>query len=291
MLADWLRLFSDRGFRRELLARVSDPLVLAGWQQYEAMTPAQQQEQISAPLDRVMSLLSRPAVRGVLSQPNPRLDLRRLLDSGGWLIAPISPTRLGEPAARLITAVLVQQVMTAIQSRAALPAHERRPLFFYADELAALAEGLPFGLETFLEQSRGLGCGVTVATQTLGRLPQTLAASLLGNVGSLVSFRLGYEEARRVSHELPGLGPEDLQALGRFEVAARVSGGRGSTVSVVTGQTEPLPPVQGLENQIRRRSTARYGRDPEEVDAELRERLLQSTVSEETPVGRRRRRT
>jgi len=275
MLTDWLRLFADVGFRREAVARLRDPLLVAAWQSYESLSLAEQQQHVAAPMSKVISLLSRPQVRAVLAQRQPRLDIPRLLAERKWLLVALSPGTLGQPASQLLGAIVTFAVWTAIEARSAVPPEQRRPVFLYLDELQSVSE-LPFGLEYFFERTRGLGCGVTVATQALGRLPHSLQQSLLGNVGSLISFRLGYDEAVRVSRELPGLDGRDLQALRPFEVAARISTGAGSSVTVVTGRTEPLHSAQS------------YGQDPASIDEELRDRQDGATGSD-AGIGRGRR--
>ncbi len=270
VLTDWLRLFTDTRFRRATVARLRDPLLLAAWESYEALSPAEQQQHVAAPMSKVVSLLSRPQVRAVLAQRQPKLDIARLLADGRWLLVSLSPGVLGEPASRLLGAVLTYAVWTAIEARTAIPRDQRRPVFLYLDELQSLST-LPFGLEYFFERARGLGCGVTVATQALGRLPQNLQQSLLGNVGSLVSFRLGYDEASRVARDIPGLAAQDLQGLRRFEVAARIGTGMGSSVATLTGRTEPLPDRTGQADHIRQRSATQYGQDPSQIDEGLRE--------------------
>src|SRR5205807_7013488 len=180
--------------------------------------------------------LSRRPVRAVLAQREPKLDIPKLMSDRKWLLVSLSPGTLGEPAARLLGAILTYAIWTAVEARAALPQTKRDPIFLYVDELQSLT-GLPFGIEYLFERARGLGCGVTVATQALGRLPESIRAALLGNVGSLVSFRLGFEEATRLARELPGLTASDLQALRPFEVAARISTGTGSGTRIVTGRT------------------------------------------------------
>jgi hypothetical protein len=234
-----------------------------------------------------MSLLSRPAVRAVLAQRDPKLDIAQLLAERKWLLVSLAPGTLGEPAARLLGAIVTYAVWTAIEARAALPQAERRPVFLYVDELQSLSD-LPFGIEYLFERARGLGCGVTVATQAAGRLPEQVRRSLLGNVGSLVTFRSGYEEATRLAHELPGLGPQDLQALRRFEVAARISTGVGAGVAIVTGMTLRMPPETHQAARIRKTSAERYGQDPAALDDDLRARERGDDV-EDGPVGRTRR--
>jgi hypothetical protein len=180
-------------------------------------------------------------------------------------LVPLAPGRLGEPGAQLVGAVLLYVIWSAIEQRVALPPQERHPLFLYIDELATLA-ALPFSFELLAERARGLGVGLTIATQTLGRLPESTRAALLGNVATLLSFRAGAEEATRLAHELPGLTASDLQALGRFEVAARIGTGRGSAVATVTGVTEPLPPPTGQAAVIRALTAERYAAPPTSPD-------------------------
>lgn len=218
----------------------------------------------------------------MLAQKNPKLDIGKLLDERKWLLVTLAPGTLGEPAAKLLGAILTYAVWTAVEARAALPASKRTSVFLYLDELQSLAT-LPFGLEYLFERARGLGCGVSVATQALGRLPDPVRQSLLGNVGTLVTFRAGHDEATRIARELPGLSAQDIQVLQRYEVAARVSSGDGG-VSVMTGHTEPPPAPTGQAAHIRSRSAQLYGGHTSGIDEELRRR-----DDDESDVGRTRR--
>jgi hypothetical protein len=287
VLTDWLRLFTDARFRRIAVAGLTDPLLIGAWQSYEALTAAEQNQHVAAPMSKVITLLSRPAVRGVLAQRHPQLDIGRLLAEGKWLLVSLSPGTLGEPASKLLGAILTYAIWTAIEERSSLPQERRRPVFLYLDELQSLAH-LPFGVEYLFERARGLGCGVVVALQTTTRLPESLRQSMLGNVGTLLTFRLGYDEATRIARELPGLGAEDLQALRQFEVAARIGTGVGSGVVTVTGRTEALPPETGQAKRIRDLSAERYGQAVESIDAELRAHERTEVVRDEE-VGRTRR--
>lgn len=212
-----------------------------------------------------------------------------MLEQRKWLVVTLAPGTLGEAASRLLGAILTYAFWTAVEARAGLPSAKREPVFLYLDELQSLAS-LPFGVEYLFERARGLGCGVTVATQALGRLPDSLRQSLLGNVGTVVTFRLGFDEATKVARELPPLGSQDVQALKRFEVAARVSTGEGSAVSVMTGRSEPPAPVTGQAERIRTRSAERYGQDLEAIDDRLRQHQEQGAADASDPnIGRTRR--
>jgi hypothetical protein len=217
-------------------------------------------------------LLARPGLRAIINQPEPKLSIPRLLAEGRWLVVALSPSALGESANDLLSAIVGYLVWTAVEARVALPPEQRHPIFFYCDELQSLK--LPVGLEVFLERSRGLGCGVVAATQGLARLPESVRQSLLGNVGSLVTFRAGADEAARLARELPGLQASDIMGLSRFECAARINtGGLGGGSAIVTGRTEGPPPITGQAEAIRALTAERYGTNPAEVEEELRRRI------------------
>ena len=262
-LADIGRLFYEDGFRRAAIARLRDPFLISSWQSYESLSPAAQAEHVQAPMARVMTLLSRPRVRAVLASPEPKLDIARLFADRKWLLVSLAPGAISEAGATLVGAALMYSIWSAIEARVLLRPEQRHPIFLYVDELASATNGLPFGFELLAERARGLGAGLTVAAQTLGRIGEPTRSALLGNVATFITFRAVATEAAAVARQLPGLSDADVVALKRFEVAARVGTGTGSSVAVVTGRTEPLPPVTGQAELIRDRSAKLYGSAPE----------------------------
>jgi hypothetical protein len=208
---------------------------------------------------RVMTLLSRPRVRAVLAAPEPKLDIPRLFAERKWLLVSLAPGVLSEPGATLVGAAVMYAIWSAIEARVTLEPAKRHPIFLFVDELAALTNGMPFGFEQLAERARGLGAGLTVVIQTLGRIGEPTRSAVIGNVATLISFRAGATEAPRLARELPGMSAADLQALGRFEVAARIGTGGGSSVQIVTGRTQPLSPETGQAEVIRDRTATDYG--------------------------------
>ncbi len=285
-LADIGRLFYEEPFRRAAIARLRDPFLISSWQSYESLSAAAQAEHVQAPMARVMTLLSRPRVRAVLASPEPKLDIARLLRERKWLLVSLAPGAISEAGATLVGAALMYSIWSAIEARVTLAPEKRHPIFLYVDELATLTNGLPFGFELLAERARGLGAGLTVALQTLGRIPEPTRSALLGNVATFVAFRAAATEASAVARQLPGLSEADVVALQRFEVAARVGTGAGSGVSVVTGRTEPPPPETGQAEAIRDRSARLYGSDPAAPESQAPAPSVVDEASEERRPGR-----
>lgn len=258
-LADLGRLFADHAYRRAALTHVSDRFLRAAWQSYETLKPGAQAEHVQAPVNRVMELLSRPRVRAVLASHDPKLDVARLMRERRWLLVSLAPGRLGEAGARLLGAAVMYLVWSAIEARVDLRERDRYLISLYVDELATL-EALPFSFELLAERARGLGAGLTIATQSLGRLNERTRLSLTANAATLVSFRAPAEESTRIARVLYPLTAIDVQSLGRFEVAARVASGGGGAGVLATGHTKPLPPPnRNVADAIRAMSAERYG--------------------------------
>jgi hypothetical protein len=253
------QLFADEGYRRAAIANLGDDEFLRqSWAQYESLSPAAKVDVVQAPLSRVMALLSRPRVRAVVASRDAKIDVGRLLAEKRFLLVSLAPGTLGA-AAPLIGSAVMLATWNAIESRVAVRPEHRHLVNIYVDELATVVNGMPSDIELAAERARGLGASLTVAFQSAGRVVEPARAAILGNLATLISFRSGATEAPTIARELPGISPDDLMALGRFEVAARVGTGAGSSVSVVTGRTEPLPPVTGQATAIRDRSARLYG--------------------------------
>jgi hypothetical protein len=194
----------------------------------------------------------------------------------------------------LLGALVVHELFQAVQARGQLPAAKRYPFNVYIDEPKVFAD-TPVPLDLLYELARGLGVGIHLSAQSVTQLPSELQRAALTNAATLVAFRQNADDARLLARELPGVTPEELQNLGRFEIAARIGLGSGDVSPSVTGRTTPPQEPISDPEEVRRESAARYGTDPAEVDAALRERhgLTDQAAGEieatETPLRRRRR--
>jgi hypothetical protein len=293
-LSDLPFLFSSDVFRRRLTGRLDDPLLRATWAQFEAMSPEARAQQLGSPLGKVNELVGRRVVRSVLAQAEPKWDMREVLARGRVVIVSLSPGLVGSPASRLLAALVINELFQSVQARAQLPASARRPFYVYVDEPKVFTD-IPVPLDSLFELARGLGVGLTLAAQSLSQLPSDLAQAALTNAATLVAFRQNADDAKLLARELPGVSAEELQALGRFEIAARIGLGSGDVSPPVTGRT--VAPTEAISDPdtVRRESAARYGNDPQDIDAALLERhgLSDQRTSnvdvDEAPLRRRRR--
>jgi hypothetical protein len=265
-------LLTDASFRRRLVGRLDDPIALGPfWAAYEAMSPAEQAQNIGPVMNKLRAFLLRRRLRNVLGQATPKLDLDQVLANNQILLVPLSKGVLGDEASSLIGSLVVARVWQAVQRRAAQPQAQRPTTFMVVDEFQDYLK-LPLSIADVLAQARGLGLGLTLAHQHLGQLPATLQQAVLANARSRVIFQTAAQDAKTLARELtPHLSAEDLQGLGAYEVVTRLLT-NGQAAAPATGRSLLPPSATGLGDLARARSRARYGRDRAEVEAAIRHR-------------------
>ena len=211
-LADIPRLLEENGFRRRLIGRVTNRQARAFFEgEYERYAPSMRAQVIGPILNKVGAFLADPILYRILVSPNSSFDLRQLMDSGGVLLVNLAKGKIGEGPANLLGSLLVSSIGLAGLSRAELSAEKRRPFFVYLDEFQTFAS---LSLGGMLSELRKHGVGLILANQYLGQLVPEIRDAVLGNVGTLVAFRVGATDAPLLAREFaPVFGIEDLLNL------------------------------------------------------------------------------
>lgn len=271
-IAELPRLFQDGSFRRSLVSRLDDPLLIGEWAAFEQLSVAQQSEHLLPALGKVSEVLARKSVRATLAQSTPRITIAEAVRRRKVIVVSLPPGVIGQPAALLLGALVVFEVWQAVMAKQSLSPNQRDHVALYIDEPAVLGS-LPIPLDTLLETARGMNCGITLAAQSLRQLPERVSRAALTNASTIATFRPSQGDAALIARELPGLSADQLQRLDPFTIALRLGLSSGVTVPVCTVQTSPLAPETGDAKQLIAMSADRYGVDPDDVDDQLRDRL------------------
>jgi len=220
-------LLSSR-FRTVLLQRVRDQRLRAFWFQEFGLLSSGQRLQIVEPvLNKVGPLLSIRPLRLMLGQERG-LRLRQAMDSGKIVLANIPEGLIGATASALVGSLLVVMTQQAALSRADLPENDRLPFGLYVDEAQNFVTA---GFVKLLDTARAFGLSVCLANQVLRDFPDDLQRALLGNVGSLVAFRLGeFDLPLIASRFAPAFAPRELVNLETFHAAVK---------TIASGQPQP----------------------------------------------------
>lgn len=220
-LADIPRLLDDQAFRRRAAERVSNAQVRQFWlREYESY-PARLRAEAIAPLqNKVGAFLADPLLCRILSAPRSTFDLRRVVDDGKILLVNLAKGRMGESSAALLGALLVARIGLVGLSRSEVPEEDRRDFYLYIDEFQTFAT---MSFVSMLSELRKYRVNLTLTNQYLSQLDEEVRDSVLGNVGTLVSFRVGPADAAVLADEFaPEFSATDLMNLPNYRIYLRL---------------------------------------------------------------------
>jgi hypothetical protein len=262
-LADVERLLTDVEFREMTLQRTTDPRLLSFWTDQFKFFPKNATDPV---LNKLSVFLLDRHVRNIICQRRAAVNFDELLNQGKILLANLSTGLLTEKVAGTLGSFLVTKIVNAAFRRAALPAGQRRPWHLYIDEFQNFVN-LSVGFERILAEARKQALTLTTANQHVGQLSQAVRQAIFGNVGSLIVFRLGIEDAQTVAKELGVFTAQDILNLEVGQAIARV-GGSGAAFNLETFR-EPPAPFDNPSRRIVALARQRYAKPRLEVEREL----------------------
>ena len=191
------------------------------------------------------------------------------MDDGRILIVNLSKGRIGEDGSRMLGSLLVTSLQLAAMSRADVPEEERRDFFVYIDEFQNFATE---SFATILSEARKYRLSLTMANQYLAQMDEATRDAVFGNVGSLIAFQVGPQDAETMAEQFAGdMTPQDLIALPKYTAYVRllIDGMPSRPFSMTT-----LPPKKNRSDQrrsevIRRASRHRYAQRADRVEREI----------------------
>ena len=221
-LADLKRLFFSEEYRKRAVGNVQNPEVLSFWNEEFGRFSARMQALVVAPiLNKLGAFLTDPTLRQILTGGKANtFDPRRVLDDGHILLVNLAKGIMGEGPAQLLGSLLVSTLSLAAFGRAEVPEEKRRDFYVYLDEFQNFGTRALAGM---LSELRKYRLALVLANQYLSQLDPVVRDAVLGNVGTMVAFRLGAADATLISREMmPLYDPEDFVNLPNFEIYLRL---------------------------------------------------------------------
>jgi Type IV secretion-system coupling protein DNA-binding domain len=216
-LIDIPRLLDEPAFRRQVLVYVRNEQVRRFWlREYETYPARFRAEAIAPVQNKVGEFLVNPVLRGIVGQTRSTFDLRRVMDEGKILLVNLAKGKIGEDTAALLGGMLVTKIGLAALSRSNLPEAERRDFFLYADEFPFFTTASFAGM---LSEMRKYHLGLVLAHQYMDQVEETVRGAILGNVGTMIAFRIGLADAMLLEKEFhPEFGARDLIGLPNYHI-------------------------------------------------------------------------
>ncbi len=234
-LLDIQPLLTDAARRKHCLKYVSDEHILSFWQnEYEKYTPRLRNEAIAPILNKTGLFLTSTALRNIVGQKTNSFRLQQVLDKGKILIVNLSKGQIGEDASSLLGAMLINAIQLAALYRAHQPEHARKPFYLYIDECHSF---VTLSFTTILAEARKYGLSLFMAHQYIEQMDERVRAAIFGNVGTMISFRIGAKDAEHMAREFyPEFTQEDLVNLPRYHMYLKlmIDGGTSMPFSACT---------------------------------------------------------
>jgi len=268
------RMLNDKEYRKFIVSNVKDPSVRSFWEEeYAKAGDKYQQEAAPGIQNKIGQFISNPLIRNIIGQQKTSFDLRDIMDNKKILIVNLSKGKVGEGNANLIGSLLITKIYLAAMSRADAGAYELEklpPFYFYVDEFQNFANE-SFG--SILSESRKYNLALTVAHQYIEQMEDEVKAAVFGNVGSMVTFRVGATDAEAFEKEFaPYFTMDDIVNLDAFQVYLRlmIDGVGSKPFSAHTLDPMQRPATSHAEAVIAH-SRAMYGKPVFEVTEEVTE--------------------
>jgi len=263
------RLLVDPSYRVRILRQVTDPIVRHFWQyEFEQWPDKYRTEAIESIQNKVGQLFASPELRNVLGQVTGRIDMRTVMDTPGSIfLANLSKGALGDDKANLIGSFIVSLCRMGAMQREDTPEEERLDFLLVADEFQNFVTA---SFAAALSEVRKYRLLLLLAHQYQKQMREDIRDAVFGNVGSIISFRVGNDDATLLEKEFaPDVNAAQFLNLGRHQIWARI---QEDGLARVPFEGRTLPPALGMYRQgdvIRAASRATYARPRADIEAKI----------------------
>jgi len=284
-IAEIPRMFTDDDFVKEWKAKLTDPMVLAFWDKEMAKTSDfHKSEMLGYLISKVGRFVENAMIRNIIGQSHSGFNFREIMDKKKILIVNLAKGLVGEINSNLLGLIIVSKLQMTALERASMPEEQRNDFYLYIDEFQNF---ITESIATILSEARKYRLELIIAHQYMKQLEDnkgktTVRDAVLGNAGTIVSFRIGVEDAEILAKEFaPVFSAYDLVNVEQYTAYAKllIDNTAAKPFNMFT-----YPPRAGnkeLAAAIKELSRLKYGRPREIVEAEINERAqLGVAVSE-----------
>ncbi len=282
-IVDIPRIFTDTEFQKYKVSKVTDAVVRAFWEKEMAKTSDfHKSEMLGYLISKVGRFVENSMMRNIVGQPKSSFNFREVMDGRKILLVNLAKGKVGEMNAKLLGLILVSKIQMAAMSRADIPEEDRVDFYLYVDEFQNF---ITDAFSSILSEARKYKLNLIIGHQFLGQLSQGAGAqgagskelrdAVFGNTGSMVTFRIGVEDAETMAKEFaPVFNDFDLLNVDRYNafVKLMINGTASKPFNMATYPLpKPTPEQAKTAGAIKQLSRLKFGRPRAEVEAEILE--------------------
>ena len=275
------RVFSDPDFRKMKLARASDPLVKNFWQKEAEKAGGDAALANITPYvtSKFNTFIANEFMRPIIAQQKSSINFREIMDSKKILLINLSKGRIGEINSSLLGLIIVGKILMAALSRTdIIEENERIDFYLYIDEFQSFATD---SISVILSEARKYRLSLVMAHQFIAQLKDNIKNAVFGNVGSLMIFRTGIEDAQFLEKQFePEFAANDIANLDNLNAYAKILANGVVTKPFNIIATIPKPGNMEIAKIIKELSRLKYGRDRRQIEMEIEDRFVRDPISQ-----------
>lgn len=220
-LLDVMKMLTDKSFREKTTAALQDPMIKSFWvNEFGKYTDRYASEAVASIQNKIGQFIANPLIRNIIGQPTSSMNMRDIMDGEKIFIANLSHGRIGEDNSALLGAMLITKLQQAAMSRVDVPEEERKDFFLYIDEFQNFSTD---SFAVILSEARKYRLDIVIAHQYIEQLSDSVKAAVFGNVGTMVVFRVGAEDAEFLEKEFsPEFVATDLVNLAKHNTYVKL---------------------------------------------------------------------
>jgi len=268
-LLDLSKILVDQQYRSSIVPRLKDAQLKEFWiNEFDKITQYLRMQAISPILNKVGQFLTNPIVRNIVGQKETAFDVRKVMDKGKIILINLSKGKIGEDNSALLGAMLVSKLELAALSRADIAEDKRRDFYLYCDEFPNYTTE---SFKDLLAQSRKYHLCLTLVNQYTDQLDDQLKSAVFGNVGTVLTFRVGAKDAEYLAQEFyPVFQQSHFLNLPKYHFYLRlqIDGVSSDPFSAIS--LPPVTVIQADKLRIIRSSREKYSHSRSEVENEAR---------------------
>ena len=282
-LIDVPRLFVDDEFQRYKVSKCKNVVVRSFWEHEIAKTGAREKEEMIPYFSAKFGpFVTNTTMRNIIGQPKSAFNVRQIMDEGKILLVNLSKGKIGDVNAQLLGLIFVNKVNMAALSRADMQREKRTRFYLYVDEFQNFVTD---AFATILSEARKYELGLIMAHQYIGQLVGKTAAyeqastkmrdAVFGNVGTILSFKIGAEDAEYMAKEMaPVLSEQDVIGIPNFHCYVKLNinntTSRPFSMATIWDESQRNDKMAAL---IKEYSRMKYGRKKIFVNQEIEDRI------------------
>jgi len=263
------RVLTDKAFRDYKLSKTSNIVVKNFWTQIaeKAGGDASLKDMVPYIASKFDNFIANEIMRPIIAQQKSAFNFREIMDNQKILMVNLSKGRLGDINSSLIGLIIVGKLLMAALSRTDMPEEKRKDFYLYIDEFQYVTTD---SIATILSEARKYRLDMVITHQFIGQLKEEIKKAVFGNVGSVINFRIGSDDAEFMAKQFkPVFAEQDLLNLDNYNcyVKLLINGATSTPFSMKT-----FPPAKGdkeVAEIIKEISRTRYGRPRDEIEQEI----------------------